>query len=141
MQMNRRNFLTAAAGFTVSHTLLARSISQQPKKPTRLILLGTKGGPRVGEAGRSNPSTLLLINDVPYLVDCGYGATKQMLNAGVAVNRLRYLFITHHHSDHNLEFGPLVYNSWITGIPAQVDAYGPPGLAQMAQDFFSYLKF
>jgi ribonuclease BN (tRNA processing enzyme) len=141
MQLNRRNFLSAVAGFTVSHTLLARSISAQQTKPTRLILLGTKGGPRVGEAGRSNPSTLLLINDVPYLVDCGYGTTKQLLNAGVAVNRLRYLFITHHHSDHNLEFGPLVYNSWITGIAAQVDAYGPPGLAQMAQDFFSYLKF
>src|ERR1044071_6396071 len=141
MKPNRRSFLQAAAGFTLSHTLLNRWVFAQQTKSTRIILLGTKGGPRVGEAGRSNPSTLLMINDVPYLVDCGYGATKQMLNAGVAVNRLRYLFITHHHSDHNLEFGPLVYNSWITGIPAQVDAYGPPGLANMAEDFFSYLKF
>ena len=120
---------------------MPKTTFSQQNKPTRLILLGTKGGPRVGEAGRSNPSTLILINDVPYLIDCGYGATKQLISAGVAVNRLRYIFITHHHSDHNLEFGPLLYNAWITGIPTRVDAYGPPGLAKMAHDFFEYEKF
>lgn len=110
-------------------------------KSTRVVLLGTKGGPRVGEAGRGNPSTLILINDVPYLVDCGYGVTKQLITKGVALNRLKYIFITHHHSDHNLEFGPLLYNTWITGLPAHIDAYGPPGLAKMAENFFDYLKF
>lgn len=141
MQQTRRQFLGAAAGFAVSCSLLPKTAFTQQNKATRIILLGTKGGPRVGEAGRSNPSTLILINDVPYVVDCGYGTSKQLLNAGVALNRLRYLFITHHHSDHNLEFGPLFYNAWITGIPARVDAYGPAGLTKMAQDFFNYLKF
>jgi ribonuclease BN (tRNA processing enzyme) len=141
MQQTRREFICAAAGFAGSVSLFPKTALSQQPKPTRIILLGTKGGPRVGEAGRSNPSTLILINNVPYLVDCGYGATKQLLNANVALNRLRYLFITHHHSDHNLEFGPLLYNAWITGIPTHVDAYGPPGLAKMARDFFSYLKF
>ena len=141
MKPNRRSFLQAAAGFTLSHTLLKRLVCAQQSKSTRIILLGTKGGPRVGEAGRSNPSTLLLINDVPYLIDCGYGASKQLISAGIALNRLRYLFITHHHSDHNLEFGPLLYNAWITGLPTHIDAYGPPGLTRMAQDFFNYQKF
>ena len=125
----------------VSQTLLNRSTFSQQNKSTRIILLGTKGGPRVGEAGRSNPATLLLINDVPYLIDCGYGVTKQLITAGVALDRLRYIFITHHHSDHNLEFGPLIYNTWITGLPAQIDAYGPPGLTKMAEQFFDYQKF
>jgi len=125
----------------VSQTLLNRSAFGQERKSTRIVLLGTKGGPRVGEAGRSNPATLLLINDVPYLIDCGYGVTKQLITAGVALDRLRYIFITHHHSDHNLEFGPLIYNTWITGLPAQIDAYGPPGLTKMAEQFFDYQKF
>jgi ribonuclease BN (tRNA processing enzyme) len=125
----------------VSQTLLNRSTFGQQNKSTRIVLLGTKGGPRVGEAGRSNPATLLVINDVPYLIDCGYGVTKQLITAGIALDRLRYIFITHHHSDHNLEFGPLIYNTWITGLPAQIDAYGPPGLAKMAQQFFDYQKF
>jgi ribonuclease BN (tRNA processing enzyme) len=125
----------------MAHALLDKMSFSQTNKATRIVLLGTKGGPRVGEAGRSNPSTLILINDVPYLVDCGYGVTKQLISANVALNRLRYIFITHHHSDHNLELGPLLYNTWITGLPAQIDAYGPPGLAKMAQHFFDYLKF
>ena len=141
MQQTRREFIGAVAGFAASVSLHPRKVLSQQAKPTRLILLGTKGGPRVGEAGRSNPSTLILINDIPYVIDCGYGTTKQLLNANVAVNRLRYLFITHHHSDHNLEFGPLIYNAWITGIPTHIDAYGPPGLTKMAHDFFEYEKF
>ena len=82
-----------------------------------------------------------MINDVPYLIDCGYGTSKQLITAGVALNRVRYVFITHHHSDHNLDFGPLLYNAWITGQPARVDAYGPPGMNDLARDFFKYLKF
>lgn len=141
MITTRREFLTLATGFMVSQTLLTRSAFSQQNKTTRILLLGTKGGPRVGEAGRSNPATLLLINDVPYLIDCGYGVTKQLVTANIALNRLRYIFITHHHSDHNLEFGPLIYNTWITGLPAQIDAYGPPGLTRLAQQFFDYQKF
>ena len=137
----RRQFLTAATSFAVANSFLGRVGFGQQKKPTRVVLLGTKGGPSVGRSGRSNPATLIVINDIPYLIDCGYGATKQLISAGVAVNRLRYIFITHHHSDHNLEFGPLLYNAWITGVPARVDAYGPPGLKEMARDFFNYLKF
>ena len=139
--MNRRNFLTAATTFTLANCFVSRAMFSQQKKPTRVVLLGTKGGPSVGRSGRSNPATLIVINDVPYLIDCGYGATKQLISAGVAVNQLRYIFITHHHSDHNIEFGPLLYNAWITGVPAHIDAYGPPGLKEMARDFFNYLKF
>ena len=141
MITTRREFLTRATAFMVSQTLLSRSNFAQQNKSTRIVLLGTKGGPRVGEAGRSNPATLLVINDVPYLIDCGYGVTKQLITAGVPLDRLRYIFITHHHSDHNLEFGPLLYNTWITGLPAQIDAYGPPGLTKMAEQFFDYQKF
>ena len=141
MKTNRRQFLTTGTGFVVAQALLGRIALSQQKKPTRIILLGTKGGPRVGEIGRSNPSTLLLINGVPYVVDCGYGTSKQLLTAGIALNQVRYIFITHHHSDHNLELGPLFYNAWITGLPVTVDAFGPPGLTNMTRDFFNYQKF
>jgi ribonuclease BN (tRNA processing enzyme) len=115
-------------------------MGQQSSK-TRVFLLGTKGGPRVGESGRSNPSTLILVDKVPYIVDCGSGVSRQLIAAGISLNRLRYIFITHHHSDHNLEYGGLLYNAWITGLPLKVDAYGPAGLQKMTQDFFNYMKF
>jgi ribonuclease BN (tRNA processing enzyme) len=137
---SRRQFLIGAAS-TASFLALTRAGVAQDKKRTRVILLGTKGGPRVGEAGRSNPSTLILINDVPYVVDCGYGVSRQLIKADIALNRVRYLFITHHHSDHNLEYGPLIYNAWITGLPVRFDAYGPVGLRKLTRDFFAYQKF
>ncbi len=144
MDQSRRQFLAGTASLSLTLSLSAAlpglGISQE-KKSTRVILLGTKGGPRVGESGRSNPSTLILINDIPYVVDCGYGTSRQLLAAGLALNRLRYIFITHHHSDHNLEYGALFYNVWITGLPIKVDAFGPSGLGKMTQDFFNYMKF
>lgn len=140
MHYGRRRFLIQAASFAVSYGVTAGLCLGQDRKGIRVILLGTKGGPRVGASGRSNPSTLLLINDVPYVVDCGYGTSRQLLAAGVSLNRLRYIFITHHHSDHNLEYGPLFYNAWVTGLPTRIDSYGPTGLEKMTQDFFNYMK-
>ena len=138
---NRRQFLFSAISLAISAYLYPQIAHGQDKNRSRIILLGTKGGPRVGEAGRSNPSTLILINEVPYVVDCGYGTSRQLIAAGVALDRLRYIFITHHHSDHNLEYGTLFYNAWVTGLPIQVDSFGPPGLRKMTQDFFRYEKF
>jgi ribonuclease BN (tRNA processing enzyme) len=141
MHYNRRQFLTSAAGLALCNPLFAPLGFSQSRKGTRVILLGTKGGPRVGAEGRKNPATLLLINGTPYLVDCGYGVSRQLILAGVPLNKLRYIFITHHHSDHNLEYGPVIYNAWATGLPTSVDAYGPPGLKKMTRDFFKYQKF
>src|SRR5215472_15915568 len=116
-------------------------LADPQKGGTRIILLGTKGGPSVGSTGRSNAATLILINNTPYVVDCGYGVSRQLIAAGISLERLRYLFITHHHSFHNLEYGLLFYNAWITGRPVRVDAYGPEGLRKLTEDFFNYQKF
>src|SRR2546430_17610281 len=65
MRDSRRRFLIGATGgFLVAGGSPLRAFGQPPKG-TRLVLLDTKGGPRVG-GSRKNPSTLLVINDVPY---------------------------------------------------------------------------
>jgi ribonuclease BN (tRNA processing enzyme) len=140
MRHSRRHFLAGAASLALIQGGWARRAWSQPRKDTRLILLGTKGGPRVG-GPRRNPSTLLLINDVPYVIDCGTSTSQQLLAAGVTLNRLRYVFLTHMHSDHMLEYGPLVYNAWIAGLRTRVDAYGPPPLKSATQAFWEYVKF
>ena len=140
MNFQRRQFLLDAAGCALSSTVPASLGPHEATSGTRLILLGTKGGPRVSASGRRNAATLLLINGVPYLVDCGYGTTLQLLAAGVPLDTLRYILITHHHSDHTLDFGAIVYNAWATGLPIALDAFGPPGLVAMTDAFFRYMQ-
>jgi ribonuclease BN (tRNA processing enzyme) len=140
MRHSRRQFLVGAAGCALASGGWARLGFGQQRKGTRLILLGTKGGPRVGGT-RKNPSTLLMINDVPYVVDCGYATSQQLVAAGVPLNKLRYLFFTHLHSDHMLEYGPVVYHGWVAGLRTRVDAYGPPPLKSLTRAFWEYVKF
>ena len=61
------------------------------------LVLGTKGGPRVGP-GRSNPGYVFLVDGAPYLVDCGPRVTGQLVAAGVPLQSIRKIFITHHHT-------------------------------------------
>lgn len=136
---SRREFLIGTAAFAAAAVVPPHGQAQTNK--TRIILLGTKGGPTVNASGRSNASTLLLINNEAYVVDCGYGATRQLLSAKIGLDRIRYIFITHHHSDHDLEYGPLIYNAAVaSNRPVNIDTYGPTGLKKMTRDFFHYEK-
>lgn len=101
------------------------------RKRSRLIILGTKGGPRV-TMGRGMTGHLLLIDDVPHVIDCGYGTVRQIVAAGVALPRIRHVFITHNHSDHNVDFGSLLLMAWAAGLKTPVDCWGPPPLARIA---------
>jgi hypothetical protein len=65
----------------------------------KLIWLGANGGPRV-TAARANAANVVVLNDRPYLIDCGYGVTRQLIAAGISPQRERAILITHHHADH-----------------------------------------
>lgn len=152
--VNRRTILALGAGLASALAAtplrgLAQAGGQAPASTSslgrnRLVLLGTKGGPRVGgtgsnlgNLGRMNPANLLVIGGVPYVIDCGYGVSMQLVKAGVPLPQLRHVFITHHHSDHELEYGNLLYAAWASGLNHPVDAYGPPGLEKMTRDFLA----
>lgn len=138
--IRRRDWLAAFAA--VTGTAVVGPLAAQPASAssTVLILLGTKGGPRVG-GERSNPATLLLIDGVPYVIDCGQGVSRQLVRAGIDLHSLRYVFMTHMHSDHNLEYGGLLYNAWATGLRDKVAVYAPPPLDEMTRAFFESMKF
>jgi ribonuclease BN (tRNA processing enzyme) len=138
---DRRQFLMGAAGLALPSGIPAPVPDAATPGGTRLILLGTKGGPALTRHGRANPGNLLLIRGVPYVVDCGYGTSRQLVSAGVALNAVRHLFISHHHSDHNFEVGAIPYNAWAAGSFGRIDVYGPPGLERIAAAFFDAMKF
>jgi len=102
---------------------------------TRLILLGTGGGPRPRKASSAS-AQVIVANDTAYVVDCGNGVARQLIFAGVALPKLRHIFITHHHSDHNADYGNLIWLAWAAGLRTRVDTWGPPPLEKMTRLFF-----
>ena len=111
-----------------------RSAAAQTRR-TRLILLGTGGGPRPRKA--SSASAQVIVSDnVAYVIDCGDGVARQLAFAGVPLTTLRHVFITHHHSDHNADYGNLVWLAWTAGLSTRVDTWGPPPLENMTKLFF-----
>jgi ribonuclease BN (tRNA processing enzyme) len=101
---------------------------------SRLILLGTGGGP-TPKANRSAPAQVIVVNGVSYVIDCGNGVARQMVLAKLKLGSLRNVFLTHHHSDHNADFGNLLLLAWASDLAGRVDCYGPPPLAKMAKLF------
>jgi ribonuclease BN (tRNA processing enzyme) len=124
----------AAAG-----TLATRAVRAQTKK-TRLILLGTGGGPRPRKATAASAQAIV-VGDTAYVVDCGDGVARQMASAGVPLTSLRHVFITHQHSDHNADYGNLLLLSWAAGLRTRVDTWGPPPLAEMTSLFLQMNAF
>jgi hypothetical protein len=69
---------------------MAKSVAQTSAPPskvgTRLITLGTVGGPPP-RAHRAQFSNLLIVNDTLYVVDAGDGVARRIEKAGVRLKR------------------------------------------------------
>jgi ribonuclease BN (tRNA processing enzyme) len=131
--IDRRTFVATTAGMLAASSRLARLEAKQPPR-TRLILLGTGGGPPPRKSVAPS-SQVIVANDVAYMVDCGDGVARQMVSAGIAPRSLRHVFITHHHSDHNADYGNLMLLAWTAGLRTRVDTWGPPPIERMTRLF------
>lgn len=131
--MKRREFLATGAGLLA--TPVWSPLLQQKRKPrTRLILLGTGGGPRP-RVDRVASAQVILVDDFAYVIDCGDGVSRQLVAAGVPLTQLRHILVTHNHSDHNLDYGNLIYSAWVVGLDRRIDTWGPPPLEKMTKLF------
>lgn len=133
--MRRRDVLVAGGALALPPWLLGPA-RRRRGPTTRLILLGTAGGPRP-KPGRNAPAQVLLVGDTPYLIDCGNGVARQLVLAGVPLRSVHHLFLTHHHSDHNADYGTLLLLAWSSGLADPVDAWGPPPLAEITRLFLA----
>lgn len=107
---------------------------------SRLILLGTAGGPALKKA-RAQPANALVVNGSVYIIDTGNGVAHQMALADVSPKALRTIFITHLHSDHCADYGTLLLRAWASGLKTAVDTYGPPPLEKMTRTYLDYMAW
>jgi ribonuclease BN (tRNA processing enzyme) len=127
--VSRRAFLSSIAFAATGRIVRAQ------RAGTKLVLLGTGGGPRPRTASSAS-AQVIVANSVAYVVDCGDGIARQLAFAGVPLPALRHVFITHQHSDHNADYGNLLWLAWTAGLRTRVDTWGPPPLERMTKLFF-----
>src|SRR5437867_3479416 len=91
--LSRRDLLKSAALLIGSRRAFAQApAAAAPATGTTLILLGTQGGPNINLT-RSEAASVVLVDGRPYLVDCGYGTLRALVQAGIAFNNVTNVFI------------------------------------------------
>lgn len=112
-----------------------------PPSRDRLVLLGTKGGPAIRPGGPMPTSSLLEIGGRRVVVDCGLGVSKGLVEAGTSLKDLDLILITHLHSDHVLELGPLLHTAWTSGLRTPVAVHGPRGVRAVWEGFLASMAW
>lgn len=119
-------------------------IAQQPIARTELIFLGTNGGPPL-RLDRSEPATLLIVDGRSYLIDCGIGTMRRMLQSGIASEGVATIFFTHLHADHDLGLADVMANDFFrlesAGSTKSIAIYGPPQTEELVDAAFHYITF
>jgi len=96
---------------------------------TIVITLGT--GTPVPNPERSGPATAIVIGRRVLLFDAGPGIMRRVAAAGLPIDGVTAVFITHLHSDHTLGLPDLILTSWVMGRSTPMRLFGPPGLRRM----------
>jgi ribonuclease BN (tRNA processing enzyme) len=127
----------------VAWYVFAQAQSRETSK-TQIVLLGT--GTPAPDPEHSGPSTAIVVNGSPYLVDFGAGIVRQAAAArkegvrGLEPVNLRIGFLTHLHSDHTLSFPDLILTPWVVGRKEPLEVYGPPGTATWRREEINISK-
>jgi ribonuclease BN (tRNA processing enzyme) len=130
---------TGAAEVPLSLAAERAQAELKDTKRTKLVILGTGAGPVPGRT-RNMTAHVMWSNGAAYILDCGLGVTNQFARTGLSFDKVRSIFITHHHPDHNVEYGPFLVIGWVQGMSLDVRAYGPPPLKEMTEDYLRSMK-
>jgi ribonuclease BN (tRNA processing enzyme) len=132
-------FVAAAIAVVVAGPV-AKTAFAQTKAGTRLITLGTAGGP-VPRAHRAQSSNLLIVNGTPYLIDAGDGTARRLAKLRFNFRNLGTIFITHGHNDHTGGLGLLLSTQWGAQRTQPINVYGPPGTEGLIKAAAQYLNY
>ncbi|MEO5494479.1 MAG: MBL fold metallo-hydrolase [Sphingomonas sp.] len=132
MQATRRQIVAGLAALPL--------IGAAPEPRVRVVLLGTKGGPTPSPY-RAAPATLIEIDGKAWVIDCGNGVASQLAKAGVSLDGLARIFVTHNHSDHIADVGTLIELAWSSGLKTPVWVHGPPPIKQIVRDQLSAFAY
>jgi ribonuclease Z len=107
---------------------------------TSVIILGT--GTPVPDAMRSGPSMAVIHDGEAYVFDVGDGMVQRAIQASqekeidaLYPTKIKYVFVSHLHSDHTLDYPALAATYWWRRVE-RLHVYGPVGLQAMTDGYY-----
>ena len=90
-----------------------------------IFVLG--GGTPTPTAARFGSSHVLKVGGELLMFDCGPAATHKLVKAGLFPTEVDYLFFTHHHFDHNVDYPCFLLCRWdqAAGKGNELQVFGP----------------
>lgn len=147
-----KSFLMAAVAALALSAFAVRASAQErpapavgPAKGDEILMLGTHGGPGLTKE-RSEPASVLIVDGRPYLIDCGIGTMRRLLDAGVRSDAIGTIFITHNHPDHALGLVDVMANDFLSvdfgprGRGRTFNIYGPPQTPALVQAAYNFIR-
>jgi ribonuclease BN (tRNA processing enzyme) len=118
-------------GILITLLLLWMPFTGISQSRTKVVLLGT-GTPNA-DPDRFGPSVAVVVDDTPYVIDCGSGVVRRAAAAfnkgvkGLNPTLLNRLFITHLHSDHTSGYADFLLTPAVLERKGPLRIYGPTG--------------
>jgi ribonuclease Z len=101
----------------------------------RIVMLGT--GAALPDPDRCHSSILITLDSGRHLMlDCGHGATRQLMRIDVNPAEVGDLFLTHLHHDHVCELPFFVISGWILNRVGALNIFGPDGTKKLVGHLF-----
>jgi ribonuclease BN (tRNA processing enzyme) len=144
--LTRRTALQGAAAvatFGLVPRLLRAQTNAAAKPPapkgTKLVMLGTRGGPGV-DLNRSETASAVIVDGVPYLLDCGYGTLRALTASGIGFVNVDTLFFSHLHNDHTADLAAVLSHQWTSNKKTPTNIYGPYATASMVAGALQFMR-
>ena len=100
----------------------------------KLTFLGTGG--MIPTQQRNHPAFFLSYANEGILVDCGEGTQIQFRKAGLNVNKITKILLTHRHGDHTFGLPGLFRTLAMLGYKRKLLIYGPKGIKKTIEGIF-----
>lgn len=80
---------------------------------------------------RHHTAQVLTVAGVPYLIDCGEGTQRRLMEHKIRHQRIQTIFISHLHGDHFFGLFGLLGTMHLNGRTEPLRLFGPPGLDEV----------
>lgn len=113
-------------------------MNDENNKSFRVTVVGS--GAAMPTAGKYHSAHVLNVHGQYYLMDCGEGTQKAMLESGINPQKLKAIFISHLHGDHIYGLFPLLDTLALSQRSHPLQVYAPAPLGDLLNCISRYLN-